>query len=91
MSRRSIILAVSEDLRFFTQNHSVHGCSGILMSLYVYRTVIYRNIYGKLLCEDQMSRNYSSTIVAVPSCLKYFWYLFFDGWLTYRYGGNFQG
>jgi hypothetical protein len=38
-----------------------------------------------------MSRNYSSTIVAVPSCLKYFRYLFFDGFrpLADVYGGNF--
>jgi hypothetical protein len=37
-----------------------------------------------------MSRNYSSTIVAVPSCLNIFGICFsmvFDGWLTY--GSNF--
>jgi hypothetical protein len=62
-----------------TLRERTQECSGILMSLDVYITVLYRNIKGKLLCEDQMSRNYSSTIVAVPSCLKYFRYLFFDG------------
>jgi hypothetical protein len=52
------------------------------LSLYVYITLIYRESSEQQLGEDQMSRNYSSTIVAVPSCLKYFRfvdYLFFDG------------
>jgi hypothetical protein len=60
------------------------------LSLYVYRTVIYWGRLGEQLGEDQMSRNYSSTIVAMYRRKNIFGICFsmvFDGWLTY--GWNF--
>jgi hypothetical protein len=56
----------------------------------VYRTVIYWGRLGEQLGEDQMSRNYSSTIVAMYRRKNIFGICFsmvFDGWLTY--GWNF--
>jgi hypothetical protein len=53
------------------------------LSLYMLRKVLHRATSGKQLREDQMSRNYSSTVVAVPS-------LVFDGWLAYGGKSQFQ-
>jgi hypothetical protein len=60
---------VSEDLRFFTQKsfYPSQACGNL--SLYEYLTLLVSAASEQQLGEDQMSRNYSSTIVAVPSCL----------------------
>ena len=56
---------MSEDLRFISQNHPVSIILALISPYIHFEYTCEEKSYKEQMCEDQMSRNYSSTIVAV--------------------------